>query len=115
MIMVVGGALRLGLFAAFFAMDALASPRVPTYEEDVKPLLEGHCVECHHAGGARIDLTRFPFTMADGRVGDQEQIVRWILGKVDLNAPTMPPGVRTKLTVAEVRLIADWLEQGLNP
>lgn len=113
--MVFVDALRLG-FVAFGLcgiFSATANAADLTYATDVKPLLDRSCVECHHEGARRPNLTRFPFTTSVAE--DQAAIVRRILLKVKVDAPTMPPGPRPKLTANEVQLIGLWLEQGLKP
>jgi mono/diheme cytochrome c family protein len=109
--------MRLGIFASCLvalSYGRQAHAEYLTYTRDIKPLLDAHCVECHHDGGRHPDLSVFPFR-AEGSGDTGEQIVQKILEKVDTAAPKMPPGVRKKLSRDEVARIRTWLEQGLNP
>jgi hypothetical protein len=85
---------------------------VITYSQNVKPILDLHCVECHTAGSI-LDLTSFPFT--SNTILDQTKIVDKMLAKLDSIPPQMPPGHRPKLSVSEVSTIQQWRDQGLAP
>lgn len=84
-----------------------------TYTEDVKPVLDAACVECHHPNGRKPDLSQFPFVGANGST-DQDAIVQRVLARVDPARASMPPGVRTKLTSEQVRILSQWRDQGLQ-
>lgn len=87
-----------------------------TYSNDVKPILDGHCIECHHTGGHFPQLSQFPFVAPNNP--SQEQIatqVSQISQPQGGMAAKMPPGARTKLSVSEVAMIKKWLDQGLKP
>ena len=83
-----------------------------TYGQDVKPLLDKHCVECHSSGN-KLNLSHFPFLSTT--VPDQPTIVGRMLSKVGSNPPQMPPGNRPKLTQSEVRVLQQWRDAGLAP
>jgi len=85
---------------------------VMTYHQNVAPILDKHCVECHSAGKS-LDLSRFPFKWAAGN--DQLQIVNLILAKTGGTKPKMPPGNRPKLTANQLNVIEQWRNDGLNP
>jgi uncharacterized membrane protein len=103
------------LCVAALAVSSSARAEDLGYETDIKPLLDEHCVECHHEGARRPNLSAFPFAMPPGSPNDQVAIVTKILAKVDVTQPKMPPGPRPKLTADQVARISLWLEQGLNP
>ena len=92
---------------AFLALLSLAV----TYTQQVKPILDAHCVECH-SSRAELNLASFPFT---GAPGEQPAIVGRLLTKVGAKPPVMPPGNRPKLTTSQVGVIRSWLEGGLLP
>lgn len=79
-----------------------------TYLQDVAPILNAHCIECHSVGASLI-LTRFPFVSTFSE--DQNILVDRILVRVGNHS--MPPGNRPKLTSAEIDVIYKWREQGL--
>lgn len=88
-----------------------ADPVVVTYAQDIKPLLDGHCVECHHHGGHDPDLSGFPFRSKTN--AEQDAIVGKMLGLVQGTPTRMPPGNRTKLTAGQAATIQAWRDQGL--
>ena len=83
-----------------------------TYVNDVKPILDNHCVECHSLGN-RLNLSAFPFHFAE--TSDQTIIVDKMLSKVQSTPPAMPPGNRPKLVAAEVSQVLEWRNGGLKP
>jgi len=83
-----------------------------TYWQDIAPLLNRHCIECHGMGAA-LNLSRFPFLSPV--TSDQPAIVARILEKVGSPSPLMPPGNRPKLTASEVLTIQQWRDEGLSP
>lgn len=105
------GVLASGLAAA---ASGRADARDMTYARDVKPLLDAHCIECHHDGGRKPDLSQFPFRMGEEEA-DQDAIVQKVLTLSGGTTPRMPPGMRPKLTSSEVDVIRQWREQGLLP
>lgn len=97
----------------FVCASAASAQNDVTYSEDVKPILDNACVECHHTGGRSPDLSALPFVSARGE--DEEAIVTRILNFVSETEPRMPPGRRTKLTATQVNMIRTWQEQGRQP
>jgi hypothetical protein len=83
-----------------------------TYGNDVKPILDAHCIECHDSG-ADLNLTVFPFVSSS--TTDQNAIVDDILGKVSASPPQMPPGNRPKLSADDIGTIKQWQTDGLLP
>ena len=84
-----------------------------TYSQNVAPILDWRCTECHAEGNSLV-LTRFPFFSETTE--DQPTIVNRILSKVQgigADKARMPPGNRPKLTQTQVATIQQWLEQGL--
>lgn len=85
---------------------------VITYSQDVKPILDSNCIECH-TPGANLDLTQFPFTSTN--LSGQTTIVNAMLAKVSANPVEMPPGNRTPLSSDDINTIQQWLNDGLAP
>ncbi len=84
-----------------------------TYGQNVGPILDFRCVECHCAGNPRLDLSNFPFFSKFTE--NQAAIVTMILAKTGGAAPAMPPGNRPKLTPGQLSIIEQWRDQGLAP
>src|SRR5262249_2530883 len=90
-----------------------------TFEQDVKPILRKHCVNCHNAERPRgeLDLTQYSGVMTGGTSGKAG-----IAGKPDespvytlpshLDDPRMPPN-KPKIPQRELDLIRDWIAGGL--
>ena len=85
---------------------------VITYRQDVAPILNLRCVECHSFGSI-LNLSSFPFYSE--KTLDQRILVEWILAKSGGNEPQMPPGNRPTLTSNQHALIQQWLDEGLAP
>ena len=86
-----------------------------TYSQNIAPLLDWRCAECH-SEGASLVLNRFPFYSETTE--DQVAIVNKMLGKVQGapgEKPKMPPGNRPKLTSGQTALLQQWLDGGLAP
>lgn len=83
-----------------------------TYRQDIAPILNTRCVECHSWGNS-LNLSRFPFVSK--MTEDQGAIVAMILGKSGGANPSMPPGNRPKLTAQQVSTIEQWRDEGLEP
>ncbi len=90
---------------AFFALA------VVTYTQDVSPILDSHCIECH-GRHADLDLSQFPFV---GGSNNQPRIVDRMLARAGATPPSMPPGNRPKLTASEVAVVRAWRTGGLKP
>ena len=84
-----------------------------TYFANIKPILDRHCADCHHANGRNPNLSSFPFTST--ATSDQNEIVERILFQTDPTTGRMPPGNRPKVTSDERQLIEAWQDQGLQP
>ena len=95
------------------AAPAFAGTFGLTYSQDIKPILDNNCVECHHAGGRDPDLSQFPFQSK--KLSGQQAIVQKIVDVTGGTSPKMPPGQRDKLTSSQVNTVSQWLGEGLQP
>ena len=105
------------MLVTFFLLTAGVSGVDVSYSREVKPILEQHCVECHHDGARQPYLNNFPFSAA-AEDPSQEAIVQKMLLYVQPQsgqAPRMPPGARPKLNPTEIEVLNEWLSQGLKP
>lgn len=83
---------------------------VVTYLQDVKPILDRHCVECH-TYGADLDVSGFPFVGAGTPAGMLDRMI----ARASATPASMPPGNRPKLTSAEVNVLKAWRDGGMKP
>ena len=84
-----------------------------TYAQDIKPILDNNCVECHPSGGRDPDLRQFPFQSK--KLGGLDAIVTKDTEVTGGATPKMPPGQRDKLTSDQVNTISQWHSQGMKP
>lgn len=85
----------------------------PTYEE-LKPVIDAHCIKCHNAerGAGRLALDAYPFTSA--RIADQKAIVTKMVERVRAQTLPMPPVAETsRPTEEEIARLEAWRDQGV--
>lgn len=117
-----------GKFAAFCAFPlALAAcsgePKV-SFSQDVQPILNKNCVECHQPGGqgevaSGLDMTSYEGLMKGTRngpmviAGDVEgsNLVVLIEGRADPSI-RMPHGKKEPVSKEDIHTIRLWIEQG---
>ena len=91
---------------------ALAQPKAPTYYQDIKPILDKHCIGCHVAGGIA------PFALTTPQEAIKHASV--IAGVTAANyMPPWPPGGDSpeflnerKLSAEEKALLLAWAQTG---
>jgi len=94
-----------------------------SFSQDVKPILEQHCVECHQQGGkgtqtSGLKLTSYEALMQGTRLGPvvepghpaSSTLVRLVEGKADPSIQ-MPHG-EEPLAKAQIQTIRQWVAQG---
>ena len=97
---------------AFAAAD---DPKVPTFEGDVLPVLNAHCLQCH--GGVHqkngLDLRTLPTVLKGGKSGPavvpgkpDESLLWQKLAKDEM------PKTDNKVSDANKKLIRAWIESG---
>lgn len=95
-----------------------------SFSQDVKPILEQHCFECHLEGGAGATASGFDMSDYDGLMkgtnfgpmiiaGDVEgsNLLVLIEGRADPSI-SMPHGQRDPVAKADIQTIRLWIEQG---
>ncbi|WP_165840051.1 c-type cytochrome domain-containing protein [Motiliproteus coralliicola] len=101
-------------------VTALADDKSVTYQDQIKPIFDQHCVECHEGwfpkGGLRMDSLEN--LREGGKNGpsyfagkpDKGRLINMIK-QVPGRFSQMPPGEKS-LTEAQYQLIRRWIEQG---
>jgi mono/diheme cytochrome c family protein len=90
--------------------------RVPSFEEDVRPLFRAKCWRCHGEKGRKADLD---LTTVAGALKGGESGPAIVPGKPDdsilfekVRDGTMPPGKKGRLAEAEVEVVRRWIAGG---
>ena len=89
---------------------------VPSYQEDIRPLLQAKCSRCHGAKTRKADLD---LTALTGILKGSESGPVIVPGKPDgsllyekVHDGAMPPGKKDRLSAAEVETIRRWIAAG---
>jgi WD40 repeat protein len=108
--------LALGASSTLFGADA--GPK-KTYTDDVFPILDAKCLNCHNTDEAKggLDLASYATTLAGGSggavvVSEDPKGSRLFTLSSHIEEPIMPPK-GTKMTDAELNVISDWIAGGL--
>ena len=104
------------LVAASGLAAAADAPKVLTFEGDVLPVLNAHCLQCHGGVHQRngLDLRTLEAVKKGGdggevvKPGEPDASPLW----VSINEGTMPPPNKPKVTEREKKLVKDWIEAG---
>ena len=107
------------LFALGLAASLTTTAAAVTFERDVLPLFEKHCLECHGGDATKGDLDlRTLASVARG--GESGDIVRFgdshaspLFEKV--KSGDMPPEKRTKLNADELHVVEKWINTSAAP
>ena len=120
-----GKLIAMGLFP--LAMIACSGEPAISYSQDIKPILDQNCIECHRAGGEGEVASGFNMASYDSLMkgtnggpmiiaGDAEggNMVVLMEGRADPSIK-MPHGPDKKaIADADIQIIRLWIEQGAN-
>jgi hypothetical protein len=91
---------------ALVLLGAGSGPVAPSYEGQIRPLLERYCYDCHGQGSARGDVALDGYASAEARRRDQALWSRvWENVRNDL----MPPRGQPRPTAAERAALGAWI------
>lgn len=106
------------------ALAACSGEAPVSFSQDVKPVLDKHCIECHQVGGAGTLASGFDMTTYEGLmkgtnfgpmviIGDPEgsNILVLMEGRADPSI-SMPHGQRDPVAKQDIQTIRTWIEQG---
>lgn len=112
------------LAVVLLSTGAQAHAQTVNYTEQITPLFETYCIDCHSAddadGGFALDT--FAALMKGGEEGasivagkaDESLLVKFLEGRSGRGGKNefMPPGKRDKLKAEEIALIKAWINSG---
>ncbi len=95
-----------------------------SFSQDVRPVLEQNCLECHQAGGSGLEASGFNMETYDDLMkgtnfgpmiiaGDAEGSNMLVLmeGRADPSI-SMPHGQQNPISQRDIQIIRLWIEQG---
>ncbi len=116
---------RILLAAALPALlTACGGEETVSFSQDVRPILDQHCLSCHQAGGAGLEASGFslvtyedlmkgsqfgPMVIAGDALGSNMLVL--MEGRADPSI-SMPHGSMKPIPQAEIDTIRRWIEQG---
>jgi hypothetical protein len=111
-----------GLFS--LAITACGGDPAVSFSQDVKPIIDQNCIECHQAGGQGEVASGFDLTSYEGMMkgaqfgpmviaGDAEgsNMLVLIEGRADPSI-NMPHGQQKPISKQNIQTIRLWIEQG---
>lgn len=117
-----GKLIAMGLFP--LAISACSGEPAVSFSQDVKPLLDQNCMECHQPGGEGVVASGFDMSTYDGLIkganfgpmiiaGDAEgsNMIVLMEGRADPSI-SMPHGQQDPIAKADIETIRLWVEQG---
>ena len=132
-----GTLLLCGLGACGGDVEPAALTATPTYAQDIAPLMNRHCVECHDGDGVRgggVEVDRYESVFAARVKNVCVSISRELIEQnrdallpvpkdppqprvpcADWEPLSMPVGAKPKLTAHEQVLLVRWLVTGAQP
>jgi hypothetical protein len=105
-------------------VTACSREEAVSFSQDVKPILEQNCVECHQSGGSGLEASGFSMESYDDLMkgtrygpmiikGDAEgsNLIVLIEGRADPSI-SMPHGGQDPILKGDVQTIRLWIDQG---
>lgn len=95
-------------------------PAAPTYEEDIRPIIEARCSQCHsrETGTAKGEISYDTYdnllpATTSRRGEDEEDEEGWGgIRKKGIDDRSMPPGGMQRITAREEAILLRWAEIG---
>ncbi len=99
-------------------------PQPTSYVQDVQPILQQYCIECHNQDGvgfktSGLDMSSYQNLMKGTKFGPiikagdsaSSTLVILVEGRADPSLK-MPHGERDSLTTGQIQKIRQWIDQG---
>lgn len=108
------------------ALTGCQQEKTVSFAQDVKPILNEHCIECHQAGGAGFTASGFsmesydavmkgtrngPMIIAGDSLGSNLLVL--MEGRADPSI-SMPHGKKKGASKAQIETIRAWIDQGAS-
>jgi hypothetical protein len=78
------------------------------YQEEIRPLLEQYCFDCHGDGSKKGDLAMDKFKSLPAHLEDQEH---WLAIWRNVRSQIMPPSKEEQLTFRDKKKLLRWIER----
>ena len=78
------------------------------FEDEIEPLLEYYCFDCHGSGVSKGGFSMDEFTDLEGHLGDVDH---WLAVWRNLRSQVMPPPEEERPETDEVKLLMSWIEK----
>jgi uncharacterized membrane protein len=119
-------ALFTGCIAVLFVITACEKekPAKISFVQDIQPILQKHCMECHNPGGtgflaSGLDMSTHQSLLKGTKFGPvikagdslSSTLIILVEGKADPSLK-MPHGDRKSLSAAEIKTLRLWIDQG---
>jgi len=93
--------------ATTLSMAMAAGPPNPPYEEQILPVLEEYCYDCHGDGAKKGDLALDKYTSLKEHLGNTEL---WYTVWKNVASQMMPPAGKPQLSLADRDKLLRWIE-----
>jgi len=100
------------LFSAFLTQAKTNEASLYTYEKDVRPILESHCVKCHGPDKQKGKL-RFD-TLSTDFLKDRAAAETWHDASDQVKLGEMPPEEEAPLSSDDRKILTEWIDNNLS-
>ena len=99
------------LFSAFLSQAKTGHASLYTYEKDVRPILDAHCIKCHgpekQKGKLRFD------TLSTDFLKDRAAAETWHDASDQVKLAEMPPEDEDPLSAEDRKILTEWIDHNL--
>jgi len=100
------------LFSAFLTQAKTSEASLHTYEKDIRPILESHCVKCHGPDKQKGEL-RFD-TLSTDFLKDRAAAETWHDASDQVKLGEMPPEEEDPLSSEDRKILTEWIDNSLS-
>ena len=99
------------LFSALLSQAKTGQASLYTYEKDVRPILDAHCIKCHGAEKQKGKL-RFD-TLSTDFLKDRAAAETWHDASDQVKLAEMPPEDEDPLSAEDRKILTEWIDHNL--